>query len=265
MATQRILDYRPRNLSAYIETIEEIQGKSTGPLWYRGASKRSHQLLPSLYREREKPEAFSKGLSELESQLVSRFRDRSIPYHDRSLNDGLETLFFMQHFGIPTRLLDWSANPFVGLFFALREVQRGDRPAVWVLDPTAWNRKAFARASYDGGPLDPAHELLSGYRTVGKTDSLASMPVAIFGAHNSPRIVAQQGAFVIFGSKTSPMEDLYRKGEFPKDSLSRILLSGSAIELMRDSLFNHGITEGAMFADLEGLGRDLLRTFGFRV
>jgi hypothetical protein len=69
---------------------------------------------------------------------------------------------------------------------------------------------------------------------------------------------------VIFGSKTSSMETLYRRGVFPKNSMSRIVISGRAIETLRNSLFTHGITEGAMFPDLEGLGRDLRRTFGFK-
>jgi hypothetical protein len=263
MESQRIVDYNPRTLSEYIEVVEFLQNDSVGALWYRGASKLSDQLLPSLYRKRANPSVFEHDLSQLEEQLTARFRDRSLPYHNRQLDDGLETLFFMQHFGVPTRLLDWTANPFVGLFFALRNAKSGQRPAVWILDPTQWNRAALSRTSFQGGPLDPGHDLLSGYKNVGDISNLSEAPVAIFGAHNSPRIVAQQGTFVIFGSKTSPMEALYRKGDFPNNSMARIVISGRAIETLRTSLFTHGITEGAMFPDLEGLGRDLLRTFGF--
>ncbi|MFP1681013.1 FRG domain-containing protein [Alloalcanivorax sp. C16-1] len=263
MPSQQITDHKPKSLAEYIEIVEFLQRDSIGALWYRGASKLSNQLLPSLYRKRANPDAFGHDLSQLEEQLVARFRDRSLPYHNRELVDGLETLFFMQHFGVPTRLLDWTANPFVGLFFALRTARKGDRPAVWVLDPAKWNQNALSRTSYSGGPLDPANELLSGYRQVGDMTSLSDAPVAIFGAHNSPRIVAQQGTFVIFGSQTFPMETLYRNGAFPEKSISRIVIAGSAVETLRNSIFSHGITEGAMFPDLEGLGRDLRRTFGF--
>lgn len=263
MASQKIIDYKPKSLAEYIDVVESLQVNSLGALWYRGASRLSHRLLPSLYRQRPNPAAFESSLSSLEEQLVARFRDRSLPFHNRQLKNGLETLFFMQHFGVPTRLLDWTANPFVGLFFALRNARPADRIAVWILDPARWNQAALSRASYDGGPLDPANELLSGYKSVGDMSNLSEVPVAIFGAHNSPRIVAQQGTFVVFGSKTSPMETLYRSGEFPETSMARIIFTGRTIDTLRDSLFNHGITECAMFPDLEGLGRDLCRTFGF--
>lgn len=46
-----------------------------------------------------------------------RFRQRSIPFSDRSLQDDWEALFFMQHYRVPTRLLDWSENPFISFHF----------------------------------------------------------------------------------------------------------------------------------------------------
>ena len=275
MANQKLPDYRPKTLAEYVELIEGLQSKSSGQLWYRGCSKLTHQLCPSLYRPRENLNALPADLSELEAQLVARFRDRSLPYHNRQLSDNLETLFFMQHYGVPTRLLDWTGNPFHGLFFALRGAKHTrsktkklsfkDSLVVWVLDPALWNQATLAHLSYRGGPLDPSHDTIGPYKLIGEISNLGTNPVAIYGAHNSQRIVAQQGTFVIFGSNTDSMESLYRKGKFPPNSLSRIILGKTAIPRLRESLFSHGITEGALFPDLEGLGRDLRRTFGFQL
>ena len=55
----------------------------------------------------------------LEKLLLARFQQRSIPFHSRSLADSWEWLFFMQHYGVPTRLLDWSESPLMALFFAV--------------------------------------------------------------------------------------------------------------------------------------------------
>lgn len=275
MPNRAIPELRPNSLTDYVDLVEELQTKSVGPIWYRGSSIRSNSLLPSLYRERENPRAPRFDLSTLETQLVTKFRARSLPYHNRDLTDTLETLFFMQHYMIPTRLLDWTENPFAGLFFALRTSNHRVGPsgrlvyehdaAVWVLDPSRWNQAALRHLSYQGGPLDPGHEALGAYKMVGSIDELAEEPVALFGAHNSPRIVAQQGTFVIFGSKTTPMDDLYRWGAYPLGSLTRIRITRGVIATLRQSLFRNGITEGSMFPDLEGLGRDLRRSFGFDV
>src|SRR5688500_7332224 len=88
---------------------------------------------------------------------------RAIPYHTRDLRDDWEALFFMQHYGVPTRLLDWTENPLTALHFALMgspsswDKSNGrtytKTAAIWVWNPTEWNRRALAHVSYTGGPL----------------------------------------------------------------------------------------------------------------
>ena len=143
---------------------------------------------------------------------MTRFRQRSIPYHSRSLTDDWDTLFFMQHYGVPTRLLDWTENPLIALHFALmgasmRPTKSGkpafaSNAAVWVLDPVEWNRHALRHVSFEGGVLTPDDEVLKGYRPIPKFAGMHNQPVALYGAHNSARIVAQQGVFTIFGRDT---------------------------------------------------------------
>lgn len=267
--------YRPKSLPDYLHAVDEIRAQGAGPLWYRGCSSRKHLLLPSLYRERANPLIEPSSVAALEGQLVSRFRDRSLPYRTRELNDNLEKLFFMQHYGVPTRLLDWTENPLSGLFFALRhaeyrrlesgEVSFVRNAAIWVLDPTAWNRHALRQQSYVGGPLDPDQPQVAPYKEIGAVEKLPDRPIAIYGAYNSQRIVVQQGTFVVFGASKRPMDSVYSRDNFPQNALVRLVITPKAIRSIRETLFSHGVTEGAMFPDLEGLGRDLRRTFGFDV
>jgi hypothetical protein len=94
----------PRSFKEFVDLIESLHTAASGPLWYRGCGKSSYQLLPSLYRP--KPEKKAAELALLEQELMTRFRQRSIPFHGRNLSDPWNALFFMQHYGIPTRLLD---------------------------------------------------------------------------------------------------------------------------------------------------------------
>jgi len=261
---------RPKSLPQYLELVEQLQRSAGHSLWFRGCGKSKHRLVPSLYRHptvSTQPE-----LEALERQLMVRFRQRSIPYHARNLSDDWEALFFMQHYGVPTRLLDWTENPLIALHFALMLAPRSSRrkgihyggaAAVWVLDPVVWNKAALKHVSYSGAPLVPGDEELKGYspRTTGTP--MHSHPVALYGAHNSSRIVAQQGVFTIFGANKGAMEKLVKNGAFPPKALTCIVIDANRISRMRKSLLNQGITESVVFPDLEGLARETKRHFGF--
>jgi hypothetical protein len=269
MATVRI--EKVTSLPRYLELVEQAQVRAAQSLWYRGCGSAKYQLLPSLYRHQrlKTPEQ----LADIERQLMTRFRQRSIPYHSRSLVDDWEALFFMQHYSVPTRLLDWTENPLIALHFALmgatRTVTRSGRrafrsdAAVWMLDPVAWNRHALRHVSFEGGVLSPDDEAIKGYRPTPKFAGMHNQPVALYGAHNSARIVAQQGVFTIFGRNTEPMEQVFKADGFPAECLTKIMVQKSLILPLRKSLLSHGVTESVVFPDLEGLAREIKRIFGF--
>jgi hypothetical protein len=100
-----VVEERPTSFQEYVALIEKYQATADRSLWYRGCGNVGHALLPSLYRHRtiKKPDEFA----QLEQQLMLRFRQRSLPFVARPLGDDWETLFIMQHYGVPTRLLDW--------------------------------------------------------------------------------------------------------------------------------------------------------------
>jgi len=260
-----------RSLPEYLEFIEGAQARANQSFWYRGCGSSAHQLLPSLYRHRrlKTPDE----LADLERALMTRFRQRSIPYHSRSLVDDWDALFFMQHYGVPTRLLDWTENPLIALHFALMRAVRAKTKsgrqtyltdaAVWMLDPVAWNRHALQHVSFDGGVLSPGDEAIKSYRPTPSFAGMHNQPVALYGAHNSTRIVAQQGVFTIFGRDTTQMEQVFTSDNFPPHCLTKIIVRKSLILRLRRALLSHGITESAVFPDLEGLAREIKRIFDF--
>jgi hypothetical protein len=181
----------------------------------------------------------------------------------------------MQHYAVPTRLLDWTENPFVGLYFAVMYapyevtsmglLRFSQAAALWILDPVAWNRHSLHHQSYDGGVLVPGDDALKGYRPTPSFSGMYNHPVALYGAHNSSRIVAQRGVFTIFGQNTNPMEKVFVTEGFPGDSLIKVTLTRKVLPEIRRSILKYGITESVVFPDLEGLSREIKRTFGFEV
>lgn len=223
--------------------------------------------MPSLYRHPRL--ADPNELAKLEQELLTRFRQRSIPYRTRDISDDWEALFFMQHYGVPTRLLDWTENPLIALHFALMHSAARSlndhtdltESVVWVLDPVSWNHTALHDVSYNGGALSTTDEEIKSYAP--RSTSMKVHPVTLYGAHNSPRIVAQQGVFTIFGKARTPMEKLVADGTFATSVLTKIVVAPGHIRRIRQSLLNQGITEAVIFPDLEGLALETKRHFGF--
>jgi hypothetical protein len=269
--TLRIVELE--SINQFIELVQDGITTAGRALWYRGCCNYVHGLVPSLYRHPTTREASK--LIELESKILSRFKQRSVPYQSRPLNGNWEHLFFMQHFGIPTRLLDWTENPYVGLYFALSG--KPDRytagfpvydsdAAMWILDPVAWNRKALEDITWSGEVLTPGDDApLSGYEPFQLPTMIKNHPVAIYGTHNSYRIVAQRGVFVIFGKSLLSMEETYQNLRFPKDTLLKISIPRGRIGSLMKALSDIGITDSVVFPDLDGLAKETKRNFGFKI
>lgn len=257
------------NLADYTKLVDSVRLSSKAPIWFRGIGSTSHKLIPSLYRHPTKTSI--EDLIELESELLTRFRHRSIPYQNRPLDDQWELLFMMQHFGVPTRLLDWSENPFVALYFAITSAEDkmvggafAEDAAIWMLNTELWNSKVIS-PYWKGRVVAIPDNPLEGYIPGTDLRKLAELPVAMAGLHNSPRIVAQRGAFTIFGHKNAPMEDLYSDHGFADNSLIRVVLPKDTLAELRASLFGIGYADSMIYPDLAGLAKEMKRHFGFGV
>ena len=172
---------------------------------------------------------------------------------------------------MPTRLLDWTENPFISLFFALSSAKKNhngeylSNAAVWILSPPKWNQNVFSNISYRGGAMSPTESMVSSYQPSTESYLMPENPVAILGIHNSPRIVAQRGSFCLFGKSLTPMEDIYQNGNFEEDTLKKIIIPKEIIGDLLDKLVWMGITDSVVYPDLEGLAKETKRLFGFGV
>lgn len=262
----KIKVHTPKSFSEFMGVVEGFQAAREFS-WYRGVGKPTHCLLPSLFRHPKKKKI--EEIQILENELEAVFEQRSPPFISQIFNSEWERMFFMQHYGIPTRLLDWSESPFVALYFALTSCERtsSGKPkndaVFWMLDPKGWNRDALSDISYDGDILNPNQEQVKSYSPRRDLVDRKSLPVMIYGTHNSARIVAQRGVFSLFGKNVLSIEDEYEGGKFSSGILEKAIISKDCRDSVALSLFRKGILDSTVYPDLHGLSLELKRSFGF--
>lgn len=235
--------------------------------WFRGSNNSSHKLIPSLFRHPSKKSI--EQISTVELDIARVFAQRSPPFVQQIFKDEWEKMFFMQHYGIPTRLLDWSESPLIALYFALTG---GDRTAtnklkndavVWMLNPAEWNHGALSDISFTGGVLDTSKQQVRSYSPDVELEQRKNLPVMIYGTHNSPRIVAQRGTFSLFGKGTECMETAYAAPDFKNHILHKIVIPKNNCDAVALSLLKKGVSDTTIYPDLHGLSLELKKYFGF--
>ena len=107
-------------IKSVIEFMQVIEKQSPDSI-YRGHLKEDWVLLPSIVRYYEQTDKRLDPIATIEGDLVRAFVRYSIPFKDYRQLSCLERLVEAQHYGLPTRLLDWTTNPLKGLFFAVED------------------------------------------------------------------------------------------------------------------------------------------------
>lgn len=123
------------SLSQFIERLKRIQHSKDEIVVYRGHSDVDYELKPGLFRRG------NEGLRDNEAEI---FRDIEAARPMSFINDNttLDKLVTMQHYGLPTRLLDVTSNPLTALYFAVTSRQEKDG-AVLVLKVSKKIHKFF--------------------------------------------------------------------------------------------------------------------------
>lgn len=270
------------SLGSYIDAIVKIREKQANDgkipfQWYRGHGDESWELVPKIQR------GFSgedEALFRRERSYTNDFQARAkVFYHSAPpLDDFCSWLTIMQHYGLPTRLLDWSRSPLIALFFALSEPDAEDKDAcIWILNPGRLNASQEIEhdSQVDGKNYknvfiySTAHKVIhtmiySAFRRWAvsadpnevtpedrKFDyhykSLSNKIAACYPTEADARIYNQQAAFTVHNSSkklTDVCDEL---------TLRKLIIPKELKELLLYELDLCGITESYVYPDLEHL------------
>jgi hypothetical protein len=251
--TEQVVD----KIDAFIDATRSIgSASSAGKLWFRGVSNAAHGLLPRLYRS----SGTAGELVAIEREMLAQFKSRSQPYLDGGDHSPWGYLFIMQHYGVPTRLLDWSENALIGLYFSLSAAAAKGFPtdaAVWVLDAGAWNAATFPNMGSPGIALHADNKSLVNYGPDRDLDQMASGVAAMYALYNNPRVAAQRGVFTVFGREKDPMEAVCEADIFNQPVLTRLRIPQAALEAIYGELRLLGFRESMIYPDLTGLAKEI--------
>ncbi|MCP5304385.1 MAG: FRG domain-containing protein [Chromatiaceae bacterium] len=213
----------------FLDVLSEI--KKGDIVLFRGQSA-NHPLLPKIARADP-----TRDTTQLEKVMLTELRRRGTLHIDTRLNDQWDMLVLAQHYGMATRLLDWTSNPLVALWFACV----GSKPRA---------------SSYVYVFLAEQEFLLDREKT---PDPFRPMKTRVFKPNlNNPRIVAQSGWFTAhrYSTKVKRFVALEKNTE-----LKRSLIEIKVPPRLREDILVHldtlGISYQSMFPDIEGVCRHL--------
>ena len=254
----------PESVSEFLAQVSKLRDDlgfekddPWGP-WFRGQQRHYWPLLPKLCRDYGGYAGVKKD--HIEDEIREEFIVRAPVLSDVKPEgkDDWEWYFLMQHYGAPTRLLDWTEGALLGLYFAVKDNPGYYDAIVWVLDPFELNKRAIGKAEIMPPSATGVHwadqKLVAPWlpprfkNMVG----LPEEPLALYPTHIARRISSQRSCFTIHGKDERGLDRLDGKRG---GCLKKVIIPSVKVHAIRRELETCGIDEATIFPDLAGLSR----------
>lgn len=217
----------------YIRAVSIYDGEYT---IYRGVKHADYDLRPRVGRI---PLKEGSGLLEEERTLFKWFVERARPFVglDLELSSEWVALALAQHHGLPTRLLDWTRNPLVALYFAVEKEHQPHELVKHSADSAVYVLKKH-------GAVETVDEESDLYPFSGRKVRRFIPP------HIDSRIVVQVGVFTVHGDPEEPYP-------FPFDAVEKLVIPADCRREWKQRLHVLGVNRASLFPDLDNLAAHL--------
>lgn len=264
---------RVGSVRTFLDALEKLGRPSKTTFFYRGHASFTYALQPSIYRD---PNLVANE-DVMFKELILR-----CPNDFASLASTFQTLVKMQHYGLPTRLLDLTANPLIALYFACdpsdppsesgeviafgvptNEVKYYDsdtvsvianiarRPATFRIPPANLDKKKFNK---DDAVRYLLHEIKQEkpYFEPEVVRAHLESVVCVRPKLENPRIIRQDGAFLLFGvSGSKDVCASVPERYIASTSSNRILIIGAEKGRIRGQLESLGISKSTVYPEID--------------
>ena len=272
------------------EFLEQVNGlKDMGKdeeVFFRGISTEKYGLKENGVDE-NKPKIYRDGYIEHENEIINDTIAYNHEYF-KNCKTAIEKLELLQHYGIPTRLLDITRNPLVALYFAClpenkdgygkdkeangevilyqmkrKDIKYNDSDTVSILSNLAFMPGDFNLNIEEGEKLEGngnykklIHQICSEksyFESCIKEEHLDDCVLCVIPNLNNKRIIAQQGAFLLYGMHDKIKKEPSRIGgkKYKYISCNKIIINGSNKETIIRDLAELGISKEVLFPELE--------------
>lgn len=225
----------------FMECVWQLPKDASVTRLYRGQTE-NWPLLPKLFRGSMQ----LKDRLHLERSLLDVFRDRCLYLLPSIPADDYEMASLAQHYGISTRLLDWSGSPLIGLFFAV-DAANPPCPTVFTYDAS---NDQFEVGRKIGGSLYGEHPITA----------------VISPASHSYRIVAQAGKHTVHPTFQCELKSLEVKpmSQLPENDsrLATISINPQSVKAIKSELRELGIHSATIYGDLGSVCKEIQDELG---